>query len=86
MTVKTQGITIKTADILGLIDIITEKKNEIWLSPMTKASIPTDNLTTNLQHKKATKTSIKQRLRTDLGRSVEVTKAIQLVWLIGVQV
>ena len=34
------------------------------------------------QHKKnATKTSITQRLRTDLGRSVGVTIATQLVWL-----
>ena len=31
------------------------------------------------QHKNATKTSITQRLRTDLGRSVGVTKAIQQV-------
>ena len=29
------------------------------------------------------KSSIKQRLRTDLGRSVEVTTATQLVWLTG---
>ena len=29
------------------------------------------------------KSSIKQRLRTDLGRSVGVTTATQLVWLTG---
>ena len=33
------------------------------------------------QHKKATKTSITQWLRTDLGRSVGVTAVTQLVWL-----
>ena len=49
------------------------KKNEIWLSPMTKASIQTENSTTNWQHKNATKTSITQRLWTDSERSVRVT-------------
>ena len=33
------------------------------------------------QHKNATKTSITQRLRADLGRSDGVTIATQLVWL-----
>ena len=33
------------------------------------------------QHKNATKSSITQRLRVDLGRSVGVTTATQLVWL-----
>ena len=33
------------------------------------------------QHKKPPKYSITQRLRTDLGRLVEVTIAYQLVWL-----
>ena len=32
------------------------------------------------QHKNATKTSITQQYRTDLGRSVGVTIATQLVW------
>ena len=31
-------------------DEYNEKKNEIWLSPMMKASIPTENLTNNWQH------------------------------------
>ena len=59
-----------------------DKKEEIRLNPMTKAPTPekmakgqSDN-TNN-----ATKRSIKQRLRTDLGRSVGVTTATQLVWL-----
>ena len=33
------------------------------------------------QHKQRQKSSIKQQLRTDLGRSVGVTTATQLVWL-----
>ena len=33
------------------------------------------------QHKHASKTSITQRLRTDLGRSAGATTATQLVWL-----
>ena len=35
-----------------------EKKNEVWLSRMTKGPIPTDNIITNWQHKNATKKSI----------------------------
>ena len=47
-----------------------EKKEEIWLDLMTKAPIPTE--TSNKQYestKVPPKTSITQRLRTDLGRS-----------------
>ena len=58
-----------------------EKKKEIWLSPMTKTPITTANSKTNGQHKTPPKTSITQRLRTDLGRSVVVAIVIQLVWL-----
>ena len=59
-----------------------EKKEEIWLSPMTKAPTPIEkskNQGDNI--KTPPKTSITQRLRTDLGRSVGVTIATQLVWL-----
>ena len=34
---------------------ITRKKKEIWLCPMTKTPIPTENSKTNGQHKNATK-------------------------------
>ena len=48
---------------------------------MTKAPTPTEmskgQVTTQTTPQKS---SIKQRLRTDLGRSVGVTKATQLVW------
>ena len=48
-----------------------EKKKEIWPSPMTKPSIPTENSKTKGQHTQTPpKTSITQRLRTDLGRSL----------------
>ena len=51
-----------------------EKKKEIWPSPMTKPPIPTENSKTKGQHTQTPpKTSITQRLRTDLGRSVGVT-------------
>ena len=50
-----------------------EKKKEIWPSPMTKPPIPTENSKTKGQHTQTPpKTSITQRLRTDLGRSVGV--------------
>ena len=65
---------------MPLISKIGEK-NEIWLSPLTETLIPKENSTTNWQHKNATKTSIAQRLRTDLRRAVGVTTAIKLVWL-----
>ena len=51
---------------------------------MTKTPTPTEmskgQVTTQTTPQKS---SIKQRLRTDLGRSVGVTKATQLVWLTG---
>ena len=51
-----------------------EKKEEIWLSPMTKAPTPTEKSKKHRDNiKNANKTSITQRLRTDLGWSVGVT-------------
>ena len=59
-----------------------EKKEEIWPSPMTKAPTSTEKLKKKRDNTKTSpKTSITQRLRTDLGRSVGVTIATQLVWL-----
>ena len=49
-----------------------EKKEEIWLSPVTKAHTPTEK--SKKQHdnlKTLPKISITQRLRTDLGRLAE---------------
>ena len=58
-----------------------DKKEEIWPSPMTKAHTPTEMSKRQSDNtKKPTKSSIKQQLRTDLGRSVGVTTATQLVW------
>ena len=63
-----------------------DKKEEIWPSPMTKAPTPTEmskgQVTTQTTPQKS---SIKQRLRTDLGRSAGVTKATQLVWFTGLR-
>ena len=53
------------------IYLLQVKKEEIWLSPMTKAPTPTEK--SKMLHdntKTPSKTSITQRLRTDLGRSV----------------
>ena len=64
------------------ITFITEKKKEIWLSPMTKAPTPTEKSKRQRDNtKKPPNTSITQRLRTDIGRSVGVTKATKLLWL-----
>ena len=49
---------------------------------MTKAPTPTEMSKGQSDNtNNATKSSITQRLRTDLGRSVGVTTATQLVWL-----
>ena len=52
-----------------------EKKEEIWLSPMTKAPTPKEKSKKQRDNmKNVTKTfDITQRLRTDLWRSVGVT-------------
>ena len=61
---------------------ILEKQEEIWLIPMTKAPSPTENSKKQRNNRKnATKTFITLRLRTDLGRSVGVPPATQLVRL-----
>ena len=59
-----------------------DKKEEIRPSPMKKAPTPTEMSKGQIDNtNNATKSSIKQQLRTDLGRSVGVTTATQLVWL-----
>ena len=61
-----------------------EKKEEIWLRPVTKTLTPTEQSKQQRDNiKTPPKTLIIQLLvlRTDLGRSVEVTAVIQLVWL-----
>ena len=53
---------------------IEEKKEAIWLSPMKKCPIPTEKSKKHHDNMKTPpRTSIAQRLRTDLGRSVGVT-------------
>ena len=59
-----------------------KKREEIRLSHMTKAPTPTEKSKKQRDNpKNATKTSITQRLRTDLGRSVGVTTVTPLMWL-----
>ena len=53
---------------------------------MTKAPTPTEMSKGQVPTQTTPqKSSIEQRLRTDLGRSVGVTKATQLVWLTGLR-
>ena len=53
---------------------IQEKKEEIWLSPVTKTPTPTEQSKKQRDNiKTPPKTLITQLLRTDLGRSVGVT-------------
>ena len=56
------------------------KKNRLTQS-YEKAPTPAGKLKKSDNTKRPLKTSITQRLRTDLGRSVGVTTATQLVWL-----
>ena len=72
--------TLRSCILSSFVEVDTtvseekEKKKEIWPSPMTKPPIPTENSKTKGQHTQTPpKTSITQRLRTDLGRSVGVT-------------
>ena len=59
-----------------------EKKEEIWLSPVTKTPTPTEQSKKQRDNMKTPpKTLITQLLRTDLGRPVGVTAVTQLVWL-----
>ena len=52
----------------------------MWLSPTTKAPTPTEKSKKQLDNiKNATKTLIRQRLRTNLGRPVGVTAVTPLV-------
>ena len=61
-----------------------EKKEEIWLSPVTKTPTPTEQSKKQRDNiKTPPKTLITQLLRTDLGRSIGVTAVTQLVWLTG---
>ena len=68
--------------LTGETQIFKEKKEEIRLSPMTKKPYTPEKSKKQLDYTKTPpKTSITQWLQTDLGRSVGVTTATQLVWL-----
>ena len=54
----------------------------LWQKPLHQQKCQKGKVTTQTTPQKS---SIKQRLRTDLGRSVGVTKATQLVWLTGLR-
>ena len=54
----------------------------LWQKPLHQQKCQKGKVTTQTTPQKS---SIKQRLQTDLGRSVGVTKATQLVWLTGLR-
>ena len=54
----------------------------LWQKPLHQQKCQKGKVTTQTTPQKS---SIKQRLRTDLGRSVGLTKATQLVWLTGLR-
>ena len=65
--------------------IINKRKRKrydsvLWQKPLHQQKCQKGKVTTQTTPQKS---SIKQRLRTDLGRSVGVTTATQLVWLTG---
>ena len=55
----------------------------LWQKPLYQQKCQRDKVTTQSPPQKC---SIKQQLRTDLGRSVGVTTVTQLVWLTGLRV
>ena len=74
--------TCIVATLLRSVWLSEEKREAIWLSPMTKAHSPTEKSKEQRDNiKTPPKTSIAQRLWTDLGRSVGVTAVTPLVWL-----
>ena len=60
-------------------DFSYKEKKHTAICPMTKPPLQTEISKTKGQHKTPPKTSITQRLRTDLGRLVGVTTVIPLV-------
>ena len=76
------SIQVSCIQLRGSRKSSKKKKEEIWLSPITKAPTPTEK---SKKQRDNTKTppniSITQRLRTKLGRSVGVMTVVQLVWL-----
>ena len=68
-------------------DIIMNTKRRrsdpvLWQKPLHQQKCQKGKVTTQTTPQKS---SIKQQLRTDLGRSVGVTTATQLVWLTGLR-
>ena len=81
-----KGITPSRCQIWSFV-VEREKGRDLTQSydksPYTNRNVKRAKWHTNTNN--ATKSSIKQRLRTDLGRLVGVTKATQLVWLTGLR-
>ena len=79
---KCNVLSIQCVMACGHVPECYEKRKRsdsaLWQKPLHRQKNPKSNVTT---HRTLPKTSIIQRLRTDLGRSAGVTIATQLVWL-----
>ena len=74
--------SVTFCELKANIFFLWEKKEELWLNPVTKTHTPTEQSKNQRDNiKTPPKTLITQLLRTDLGRSVGVTAVTQLVWL-----
>ena len=63
-----------------------DKKEEIWLNPLTKFPTPLENWKRSNKTNTPSKCSITQWLSSDLGLSVGVTTTTHQVWLTGLDV
>ena len=80
------GIVVDVVKVMKIFWLFKRKRKRsdsvLWQKPLHQQKCQKDKVTTQTTPQKS---SIKQRLRTDLGRSVGVTTATQLVWLTGLR-
>ena len=79
---KSRKDTARSAKLVSIIRAYAKRKRKrsdsvLWQKPLHQQQCQKGKVTTQTTPQKS---SIKQRLRTDLGRSVRVTTATQLVW------
>ena len=79
---RTWKISIICITALNIMRKRKRSDSVLWQKPLHQQQCQKGKVTTQTTPQKS---SIKQRLRTDLGRSVGVTKATQLVWLTGLR-
>ena len=87
LNTRTRGTLLQRSTLQPRISVDIKRKRKrsdsvLWQKPLHQQKCQKGKVTTQTTPQKS---SIKQRLRTDLGRSVGVTKATQLVWLTGLR-